>query len=256
MNYTKLYNNIIAKAVGRKECVGYFENHHIVPRSLGGTNECTNLVELTPREHFICHYLLAKMYQPETFEWYKMNHAFLMMKATPSPHGRYFNSHLYESLRSNFSAVMSDAQLGNKNSQYNTRWIYNNALQKSKKIPKNDKLPNGWFEGRKLKWAPSKKECKKCKIEFEYTSHNKKFCSNKCKAEHANIIQTKKDAATSKLVDSIAFKYGIVYNNLIENSKFIIEASAAGISPRKICHFLKCNDSGGNYYTIRNIISN
>jgi len=229
MNYTKIYNSIITKASKRKEYNGYYEKHHIVPRSLDGSNDDDNLVRLTSREHFICHFLLAKIYQPQTFEWYKMNHAFLMMKTAPTSHGRYFNSHLYEALRTNFSEVMSISQQGNKNSQYNTRWIYNNNLQKCRKIPKCDKLPLGWLEGRKLRWTPLKKECKNCKVEFEYTSQNIKFCSKKCRAEYTKMLQTKKDYNVGELVDSIAAKYDIIYNTLTKNAQFIIDAAESGM---------------------------
>ena len=37
-------------------------SHHIVPRSLGGIDDATNLVNLTPREHFIAHMLLSRMF--------------------------------------------------------------------------------------------------------------------------------------------------------------------------------------------------
>ena len=36
--------------------------HHIIPRSLGGTDEQSNLVNLTPREHFLAHMILSKMF--------------------------------------------------------------------------------------------------------------------------------------------------------------------------------------------------
>lgn len=36
------------------------ERHHVLPRSLGGTNKKTNITRLTAREHFICHLLLTK----------------------------------------------------------------------------------------------------------------------------------------------------------------------------------------------------
>ncbi len=36
----------------------YYENHHIVPDSLGGSNSWRNMVLLTPEEHYICHSLL------------------------------------------------------------------------------------------------------------------------------------------------------------------------------------------------------
>lgn len=39
---------------------GYAEVHHIVPRSLGGSNEKSNLISLTPRQHYIAHWMLWK----------------------------------------------------------------------------------------------------------------------------------------------------------------------------------------------------
>ena len=57
--YRLWHNNIIAKAKNRTlDC--YKEKHHILPRSLGGSNDKSNLVELTAREHFIVHMLLCK----------------------------------------------------------------------------------------------------------------------------------------------------------------------------------------------------
>lgn len=41
------------------DCI--YEIHHIVPKCLGGSNESTNLVKLTPEEHFVAHQLLVKM---------------------------------------------------------------------------------------------------------------------------------------------------------------------------------------------------
>lgn len=38
-----------------------YQNHHIVPQCLGGDNTNSNLVLLTPREHYICHLLLTRM---------------------------------------------------------------------------------------------------------------------------------------------------------------------------------------------------
>lgn len=58
--YTKWYFSIILAAQNRT-IVGYIEKHHIVPKSLGGSNRKENLVGLTAREHFICHWLLTKM---------------------------------------------------------------------------------------------------------------------------------------------------------------------------------------------------
>ena len=59
--YTRWYKNIIAQAQDRSNHVGYFEKHHIVPKSLGGSNDNSNIIRLTAKEHFICHRLLTKM---------------------------------------------------------------------------------------------------------------------------------------------------------------------------------------------------
>ena len=44
------------------------------------------------------------------------------------------------------------SQSGSGNSQYGTRWIYSPTEKISKKIQKDQPLPNGWFEGRKIKF--------------------------------------------------------------------------------------------------------
>jgi len=60
--YTTWYYSIINKAFGRVlPTETYTEKHHIIPSSLGGTNDKNNLVKLTAKEHFICHLLLTKM---------------------------------------------------------------------------------------------------------------------------------------------------------------------------------------------------
>jgi len=58
--YTKWYANIIANAKSRHS-IGYVEKHHIVPRSVGGSDLESNIVSLTAREHFICHMLLTRI---------------------------------------------------------------------------------------------------------------------------------------------------------------------------------------------------
>lgn len=59
--YHKWYFNIIYSAKLRvNHSSRYTENHHIIPRSLGGDNSNENLVRLTPKEHYVCHMLLPK----------------------------------------------------------------------------------------------------------------------------------------------------------------------------------------------------
>jgi len=61
MNYTKIYDSLINAALYREYTKRPSEVHHILPRSMGGTNDSENLVRLTVREHFIAHLLLYKM---------------------------------------------------------------------------------------------------------------------------------------------------------------------------------------------------
>ena len=42
--YTNWYNAIILKAQQRDTQLGYTEKHHIIPRSLGGNDEDSNIV--------------------------------------------------------------------------------------------------------------------------------------------------------------------------------------------------------------------
>jgi len=183
MDYKKIYDSIIARRQTEIP-VGYIEKHHILPRSLGGSDEAGNLVSLTAREHFICHYLLAKMFERETFEWYKMNNAFMFMKAKSYAQMRYMNSKLYESLKKNFSKVMSENQTGKKNSQYGNRWIHNDTLQLNKKIKKDQEIPLHWKPGRVMNWNGSTEyltSCAYCNIDFRRIGKGSKFCSDKCK---------------------------------------------------------------------------
>lgn len=58
--YTKWYFQIIEIAKSRVNDT-YVEKHHIISKSLGGSNSIKNLVKLIPKEHYICHKLLPLM---------------------------------------------------------------------------------------------------------------------------------------------------------------------------------------------------
>lgn len=61
MNYYKHYIALCLSRQRRKVAKDvYTETHHIVPRCKGGSNSPENLVELTPREHYLAHLLLWK----------------------------------------------------------------------------------------------------------------------------------------------------------------------------------------------------
>lgn len=97
--YSKLYYKITSNSKQRIT-EGYTELHHIIPQSLGGSNDKENLVELTAREHFICHWLLIKMTDGEDRS--KMLYALNGMKAENIYQQRYhtkITARVYEKYR-------------------------------------------------------------------------------------------------------------------------------------------------------------
>lgn len=98
MNYVRTYGYLIARAKARSAVSGYFERHHVVPRSFGGTE----VVKLTAREHFLAHWLLFKIHHcPTTARAYR-----LMLHGQKRRRGRD-----YALARQ----IMSDSMRGDKN---------------------------------------------------------------------------------------------------------------------------------------------
>lgn len=93
--YTRWYNNLICAARNRTEISGYIERHHIIPKSLGGTNDNENLIYLTAKEHFIAHHLLTKMCEEE-IDKRKMWNAFFIMHRNPAKEDRFYTGRTYE----------------------------------------------------------------------------------------------------------------------------------------------------------------
>lgn len=89
MNYQKIYNNLMKKRQTVLLEDQYTESHHIIPKCLGGSNDKSNLVNLTPEEHFLAHQLLVKIYP----EHKGLKYALYLM--TISPSGKRNNNKLY-----------------------------------------------------------------------------------------------------------------------------------------------------------------
>jgi hypothetical protein len=116
--YNRWYNQLISKAKDRV-LEGYSEKHHIVPKSLGGNDDLFNLVQLTAREHFICHWLLTKMHNGEAH--HKMLNALRMMRAEKPGQERYktkITSRVYENLKEEYSKLQSKRFSGAGNGMY------------------------------------------------------------------------------------------------------------------------------------------
>lgn len=104
MNYEKIYNSLIEnkKALTRSLNDGNnYDLHHILPRSLGGTDDEDNLVLLTYKEHFVAHELLVKIYPTKA-----MKAALFVMVHSISPSHKEFNCKLsarkYEQIKTEY----------------------------------------------------------------------------------------------------------------------------------------------------------
>lgn len=99
--YYRAYLRIVESAASRGTGD---EWHHIIPKSLGGTDARENIVHLTEREHFICHSLLVRCTAGLVKR--KMHFAYWRMvngARTYTP-----NARSYEWARKNFAAAMSN----------------------------------------------------------------------------------------------------------------------------------------------------
>lgn len=131
MNYRRQYDNLIERASSRI-IDGYVEVHHIIPKCMGGTDDKSNLVSLTAREHFIAHLLLSRIYPDNK----KLIYAVHLMSNTRS--GIKISNRIYESIRIKNSEIrknekksletkekMSLAKLGIKRDDFTDEWKNN-----------------------------------------------------------------------------------------------------------------------------------
>jgi hypothetical protein len=162
--YSKWYDALIHKAQLRGKIEGYKETHHIIPRSHGGNNTKSNLVQLTAREHFIAHALLWKM-KFEGIYGSKMAFAFntfinkMTTKERGVNHTYTISSRMYETFRKHYSKMLKEKYakeggtfLGRTHSEETKKKIGEKSkLKEFKKGPDN---PN-W--GKKLNVSPEGK---------------------------------------------------------------------------------------------------
>lgn len=94
LHYLNRYNKFI-DALKQQTIDEYYELHHIIPKSSGGSNDKSNLIALTARQHYIAHWILWKAYGEN------MTRAFFMMSSV----GRYerVSSKTYDKARKEYS---------------------------------------------------------------------------------------------------------------------------------------------------------
>lgn len=120
MDYKKIYNSLMetrlelkSSRLEEKKLGAYFEGHHIIPKSKGGSGNSnrpknnSNIVLLTAREHFLAHWLLWRIYRDRS-----MALAFHKMMSNNKNQSRKFSSKGYEEARLAFSETNKGNQYG------------------------------------------------------------------------------------------------------------------------------------------------
>jgi uncharacterized protein YlaI len=121
--------------LNRKKFDGeYFELHHIIPKSLGGSNKKSNLVLLTAKEHFIAHLLLFKMHTGK--DKAKMANALFKMCSNNPSQQRQFNARYYE-----FSKRMLSQYQSGENSTFFGKKHSTETLRKQSESKIGNKNP-------------------------------------------------------------------------------------------------------------------
>lgn len=158
--YYRWYQYIVAIAKSRN-LAGYVEKHHIVPKSLGGTDDDDNIVRLTAREHFVCHRLLPKFLNGHSKT--KMIWALWRMCNTDKV---LVPSRVYEAARRSFADTLRGNQYGANTMSEETKSRISNTMklkfaamsqeERSKRITKSASSPESWTNDRRNKIRNSK----------------------------------------------------------------------------------------------------
>lgn len=147
--YTRVYYSIIDRAKTRS-ISSYTEKHHVIPRSLGGSNAKENLVALTAREHFVCHLLLTKMTQGQDKKKMVLAVFYLTGKGKANRSNRIKASRLYENLKTELSLNVSEQKRGCKQPPRSEQARTNYSKSKSGNLNPNFKgkwiTPWGTFD--------------------------------------------------------------------------------------------------------------
>lgn len=134
----------------------YGEVHHILPKSCGGGNEASNLVKLTPEEHFRCHRLLPLIFEGGLCHW-KMVTAFHYMLTTRD--GVEVTEEEYGRLKREYSKAVSEFLRGRPVSEETRQKIgaSNMGKKRSEEVRrKNSELHRGMHHSDETRQKMSK----------------------------------------------------------------------------------------------------
>jgi len=198
--YTKCYYSIINRRQIHKLNITNSENHHIIPKSIGGSNDKTNLVRLSPREHYICHLLLTKMCKLHPHEksmWFALH-----CLSNGFGHKERHNSKLYEIFKLKAMKIRSEAYSGENNP------FYGKTHKEESKLY-GDKNPTKRPEVRDKMSKP--KDC----------SNRHVPCSEEKKIKLSKALLGKKDSEDVKLKKKLSKQNLVWVHNKIDKPKQI-----------------------------------
>lgn len=153
--YYKWYHRIILCAKFRKEIL-VKECHHILPRSLGGNNSETNLVDLTPREHYVCHLLLTRF----TIGPARKKLFYALHRMTNTPGRKIKSSKIYEYIRANHSKAVSERCKGKSYQEmYNKPYAHEISDYQKQQIAKSNSS-RIWSTESRIKMSVSQEQRK------------------------------------------------------------------------------------------------
>ena len=116
--YTVWYFSIVEKSKNRIVS-GYTERHHVIPKCLNGTDDSTNIVKLSAREHFVCHWLLTKMVTNKK-EQYQLWNAFscMLYRENDVQHRYKISSKIFENIKITGAKIKSEHFSGDRNPMF------------------------------------------------------------------------------------------------------------------------------------------
>lgn len=166
MNYKKIYDQLIQKRqiyplTKTDQNSSQIETHHILMKSLGGTNDKSNLVNLTVREHLFAHLLLTYIYKGQPGEkeacaaWVQMTYE-NPFKATKFLQKKRIEAH------EKSSKLISESLTG-------MLWV-NNGMESHFVRP--NEIPEGYERGRLMTSALVKHNQTVCKDLIHITDGN------------------------------------------------------------------------------------
>jgi NUMOD3 motif len=159
--YTLCYFNIIQRAKSRILSSDiYTEKHHIIPKSLGGSNAKDNIVVLTGKEHAICHLLLIRMTEGTAKRSMACAAWRMMFKSDVTSGRHYISTRLYESTKIEMAKAVSYRSSQYRHSEETKKKIADSKIGKARDITPEwrEKIRQSQIGSKKQPCSPERKQ--------------------------------------------------------------------------------------------------